>query len=167
MLNVKNSALEWDAVKDSGARSSFSTGSVRDTQANKGRPDLIPTSMLKRLSQHYANGAVKYGDNNWKKGQKLSQYYSSAMRHMWAIMDLDLSEDHYAAAIWNITAMIDHIDRIRSGDLPRELDDIGIIEAINKAAAHNKPKSTIETMQDMNKALEDTSRVIGKTRVRF
>jgi len=126
------SKLQWDKVVDSGTRTAFGTGSQRDTQRNKGRYDLIPTSMLHRLAQHYENGAVKYGDNNWQKGQPLHQYYNSAVRHLNAIRNVDLSEDHFAAVIWNIAAMIHHIDEMLDNKLPIELDSFGIIQAVKE-----------------------------------
>lgn len=133
MLRVKRSGksrLQWDKVQDSGTRTAFGTGSQRDTQEGKGRYDLIPTSVLHRLAVHYENGAAKYGDNNWQKGQSLAQYYNSAMRHLNAIKDADLSEDHFAAAIWNVAAMIHHIDAMIDGTLPIELDSFGIVAQV-------------------------------------
>ena len=133
-----NSRLQWDKVKDSGNRAAFTTGSQRDTQEGKGRFDLIPAAVLTRLAQHYENGALKYGDNNWQKGQPLQQYYNSAMRHLLAIGQADMSEDHFAAAIWNIAAMIHHIDAMLDGTLPKELDSFGILDAIADTEATQK-----------------------------
>lgn len=121
--------MQFNNVKDSGERQEFNTGSKRDTQDGKGRPDLIPIEPLRRLAKHYENGAKKYGDRNWEKGQPLSRYYASAMRHMWDYMEGDYSEDHLAAAAWNIFAIIATQERIIAGKLPRELDDIGAIQA--------------------------------------
>lgn len=126
------SRLHWNKVVDSGNRTAFGTGSQRDTQEGKGRYDLIPTSVLHRLAVHYENGAAKYGDNNWQKGQSLAQYYNSAMRHLNAIRDADLSEDHFAAALWNVAAMIHHIDAMLDGTLPQELDSFGIVDKIQQ-----------------------------------
>jgi len=69
---------ELDAVKDSGAREEFDTGSKRDTRKGRGRYGLITPIALKRLAQHYENGAAKYGDRNWEKGQPVSRYLGSA-----------------------------------------------------------------------------------------
>lgn len=121
--------MQFNNVKDSGERQEFDTGSKRDTQDGKGRPDLIPIESLRRLSKHYEHGAKKYGDRNWEKGQPLSRYYASAMRHMWDYMEGDYSEDHLAAAAWNIFSMIATQERIIAGKLPKELDDIGAIQA--------------------------------------
>lgn len=135
MLHVNREAkskLQWDKVKDSANKTAFGTGSMRDTQDNKGRYDLIPSSVLKRLAQHYENGARKYAERNWEKGQPLHQYYNSALRHLEAIKDADISEDHFAAAIWNVAAMIHHIDAMLVDDLPESLDSFGIVKAIKE-----------------------------------
>ncbi len=79
--NHPNNRKRYDSVKDSGERREFSTGSVRDVRKGKGRFDLIPPCALLLLAQHYENGAVKYGDRNWEKGQPLSSYVDSMLRH--------------------------------------------------------------------------------------
>ena len=122
--SITKNAHGFSAVKDSGSRESFSTGSVRDTADGKGRFDLIPALMLRRLAQHYENGAKKYGDNNWKLGQPLHRYLDSALRHYCAVVENDQGEDHAAAIIWNVTAYIWTRNEIENGRLPKELDDI-------------------------------------------
>ena len=101
----------WGCVKDSGEREQFDTGSRRDTRAGKGRFDLITPFMLLRLARHYENGAVKYGDRNWEKGQPSSRAMDSAMRHLNAFMinamlGQEQDEDHLSAAIWNLAVII-------------------------------------------------------------
>ncbi len=39
-------------IKDSGDRTKFGTGAVRDMHAGKGRMDLLPLSALIELSKH-------------------------------------------------------------------------------------------------------------------
>lgn len=111
-------------VKDSGKRQEFDTGSRRDTAEGKGRPDLIPTLLLERLGQHFENGARKYGDNNWQKGQPLSRYYASAFRHLLKVRDGKEDEDHLTAAIWNLQAIMWTLEEIREGRLPDSLLDL-------------------------------------------
>ncbi|MCH7994117.1 MAG: hypothetical protein IIB57_06700, partial [Planctomycetes bacterium] len=72
--------MKFDKVKDSGNRQKFQTGSVRDDNEGKPRYDLITPIGLHRLAMHYANGAKKYGDRNWEKGQPLNRYIESAER---------------------------------------------------------------------------------------
>jgi len=117
-------AKKFDKVKDSGKRQEFGTGSVRDTNIGKGRFDLMPPYALLRLAQHYENGAEKYGDRNWEKGQPLSRYVDSALRHMLKLLMGLEDEDHLSAAAWNILAVVETQMRIRLGLLPKELDDL-------------------------------------------
>ncbi len=116
-------SMDYTAVKDSGERQEFSTGSRRDTDTGKPRLDLIPPLWLRRLGTHLGNGAVKYGDSNWQKGQPLSRYYASGMRHMLAWFEGQEDEDHFAAAAWNTLAAMWTLEEIRAGRLPIELDD--------------------------------------------
>jgi dATP/dGTP diphosphohydrolase, N-terminal len=115
--------MEFDKVKDSGARQEFGTGSVRDTQKGKGRFDLIPTLPMRRLARHYENGAVKYGDRNWEKGQPLMRYLDSAERHLNMLKSGDLSEDHAAAIAWNVFGYMHTLAMIEAGKLPKTLDN--------------------------------------------
>jgi hypothetical protein len=112
-------------VKDSGHREKFSTGAQRDRQAGKGMPHLLPSHALIRLSQHFENGARKYGANNWRQGIPLSSFMDSAFRHWCAIRDSKKDEDHCAALMWNAACLIETIYMIEEGKLPKELDDIG------------------------------------------
>lgn len=114
----------FSEVKDSGVREEFSTGSRRDTQDGKGRFDLISPIALQRLAIHYQNGANKYGDRNWEKGQPLSRYISSALGHINKFMlGLD-DEDHLSAAAWNIFCVIHTEEMVVQGKLPLELVDL-------------------------------------------
>jgi len=116
--------MEFDEVKDSGERQEFETGSKRDTRDGKGRFDLIPPYALTRLARHYENGAKKYGDRNWEKGQPLARYLDSMIRHAYKFLGGSREEDHLAAVAWNALAYIETENRINQGILPKELDDI-------------------------------------------
>ena len=98
--------MNYNQVQDSGNRRTFSTGAVRDMLQGKGRFDLIPPTMLKRLAKHYENGAVKYNDRNWEQGIPISSLIDSAFRHLICYMQGGQEEDHLAAVIWNISAII-------------------------------------------------------------
>jgi len=115
---------EFTAVKDSGERRDFGTGSVRDVRTGKGRYDLLPAYPIKRIAQHFENGAAKYGDRNWQKGQPLSGYLDSGLRHTFSLLDGMTDEDHAAAAAWNLIAFIWTQREIAEGRLPAELDDM-------------------------------------------
>jgi len=114
----------FNKVFDSGKRQKFKTGSVRDTRDNKGRFDLITPIGLKRLAQHYENGAKKYGDRNWEKGQPVSRYIDSAIRHLYVYLGGSREEDHLAACAWNALAAIHTEEMVNRGKLPKELKDL-------------------------------------------
>lgn len=124
--------MNFHSVSDSGQREEFSTGSRRDTREGKGRFDLISTIALRRLARHYENGATKYGDRNWEKGQPLSRYLDSAMRHLIALLECQHDEDHASAVAWNAFAFIHTAERIEQGALPLELDDIGFTSQLDR-----------------------------------
>jgi len=114
---------KFTEVKDSGKRQVFKTGSMRDTPEGKGRFDLLPPYAILRLAQHFENGARKYGDRNWEKGQPLSRYLDSAIRHLFAYLGGSRVEDHLAAVAWNALAYIQTEYWILNGALPDDLDD--------------------------------------------
>lgn len=90
----------------------FVTGSVRDNAEGKGRWDLIPYYPLLRVAVHFENGAKKYGDRNWEKGQPLNEYLSSAMRHLMKFANGENGEDHLSACIWNCMAFVETENKI-------------------------------------------------------
>ena len=116
--------MKFKSVKDSGKRQDFKTGSKRDTNEGKPRYDLITPLALYRLAIHYANGAVKYGDRNWEKGQPLSRYIESAERHLQKLKLGCIDEDHESALTWNIMGYTHTKMMIEAGQLPKDLDDM-------------------------------------------
>jgi len=81
------------------------------------------TSAYKRLAVHYFNGAKKYQKNNWRRGQFVSRYYDSAMRHLWAAQEGNKDEDHKGALLWNLVAIVQTKLDVEKELLPKELDD--------------------------------------------
>lgn len=94
-------------IKDSGQRQEFSTGARRDTQAGKGRFDLLPMHALALLAKHFEAGAYKYGDNNWRKGIPLARYLDSAFRHLTQFAAGNRDEPHLVSALWNIACLLE------------------------------------------------------------
>ena len=133
---------QFDSVMSTGKEhQKFDSGSRRDSAQGKGRPDLLPVHALirtakvcdpevvpvhgiHRLSVHYENGAVKYGDRNWELGQPLSRYYSSMFRHLQKWVGGAREEDHLAAVVWNACAIMDHEERIKRDLLDSKWDDM-------------------------------------------
>ncbi|MGL2349658.1 dATP/dGTP diphosphohydrolase domain-containing protein [Helicobacter pylori] len=52
--------------------------------AYKSRVDLIPPSALLTIGHVLANGARKYGANNWRNGMDWSRLHGAALRHLLA-----------------------------------------------------------------------------------
>jgi hypothetical protein len=115
-----------DAVglPDSGARTEYVTGAVRDASAGKGHFHSIPPIALRKLAQRFEAGAKKYSKNNWMKGIALSHYSDSLTRHKLALEEGDTVEDHAGALIWNSVAMVWTMEEIAAGRLPAELNDL-------------------------------------------
>ena len=109
------SVMDNYKIEDSGERQEWSTGSRRDTQEGKPRFDLISVHGLRRLADHLAKGAEKYGERNWEKGQPISRFYASAFRHLIAWAEGEETEDHLAAVLFNIMAII-HMNEIYPGN---------------------------------------------------
>lgn len=110
-------------IKDSGRRQEFNTGSRRDTRDGKGRFDLLMPNAIFLIARQLEEGAKKYGDRNWEKGQPISRYLDSALRHLFKYMAGYTDERHDVAAAWNLLAMIETAHKIEAGKLPKELDD--------------------------------------------
>ena len=89
-------------IKDSGERTEFASGAVRDMHEGKGDMASIPWESVLRLSRHYENGARKYERWNYRKGINLSSYIDSACRHLAKYQCGEDSEDHLSAAAFNI-----------------------------------------------------------------
>ena len=111
-------------LPDSGKRSKFTTGAVRDASEGKGCPSLIPVAALRAVAKRFEDGATKYGRNNWQKGIPLSRYVDSLQRHLWQFMEGDTTEDHLGAIIWNAMCLTQTKKWIDMGKLPADLDDL-------------------------------------------
>ena len=89
-------------IKDSGERTVFPTGSVRDMHEGKGDMVSIPWESILRLSKHYENGAKKYQRWNFRKGIPISSFIDSACRHLAKYQCGMDDEDHLSAAAFNV-----------------------------------------------------------------
>lgn len=89
-------------IKDSGERTEFSTGAVRDMKRGVGRMDLLPWYGIIEVSKHCEEGAEKYGEHNVDKGIPLHSLCDSAARHLAKFIAGETDEDHLRAAAWNL-----------------------------------------------------------------
>lgn len=128
--SVGMKAMGFTEVKDSGARQSFDTGAVRDTQDGKPRIDAVlrwlPMEALMRVARHYQNGADKYDEDNYRKGIPASRCLSSAARHLFQYIKGDRSEDHLSAVVFNILCVI--LWEVEQRDDLLDTKDIGRLE---------------------------------------
>lgn len=92
-------------LKSSGEKRKFATGAVRDSANDKPRMELLPLDLLMDLSDWYAAGAAKYGDNNWLRGQPQSAIVGSMLRHLTKLLRGDTDERHDLALVWNAIAL--------------------------------------------------------------
>lgn len=85
-----------------------------DTGGQKGvkleRYDLIPAEPLRLLAEHFGKGALKYDENNWRKGYKWSWSFGAMMRHAWAFwrgedIDKETGTPHIIAVAWHAFAL--------------------------------------------------------------
>jgi len=111
-------------TKDSGQRQQFDTGSQRDLRKGKGRFDLLSPLAVRRLAGVMERGAEKYDERNWEKGQPLSRFLDSALRHIFDYLEGKRDEDHLSQAEWNLHGAVHTEEAIKRGLLPPELDDI-------------------------------------------
>jgi len=113
--------MSGETLKDSGKRAEFDTGSVRDTEDNKGRFDLLPFGGLLAAARQFQRGAAKYGADNWRLGQPVGRYIGSLVRHAILYREGYRDEPHLDAAVWNALALADTVRRIALGQLPETL----------------------------------------------
>jgi hypothetical protein len=96
----------------------FATGAVRGT-AIEGRYDLIPLVGLRRLAETCAEGARKYGENNWMRGIPSSNVINHALAHIANYLDGDRTEDHLAHAAWGLFVAMHNEERRPDVHFPR------------------------------------------------
>jgi hypothetical protein len=89
-------------IKDSGQRTEFATGAVRDMHTGKGRMDLLPWLAIIEVSKHCENGALKYGEHNVDKGLPVHSLMDSGLRHAAKFIEGKVDEPHLTAACWNL-----------------------------------------------------------------
>lgn len=90
------------SIKDSGERTSFDTGAVRDMHTGKGRFDLLPWHAIHDVAKHCEEGALKYGERNVDRGIPQHSFIDSAFRHLKKYWTGETDEPHLRAAAWNI-----------------------------------------------------------------
>ena len=70
------------------------------------RYDLIPHEGIKDVAETCREGALRYSDFNWEKGMPAHDLINHAIRHVYAYLSGDRSEDHLPHAAWGLLAAI-------------------------------------------------------------
>lgn len=96
-------------IKDSGERTRFETGAVRDLHVGKGRFDLLPWNAIHDVAKHCEEGALKYGERNVDKGIPQHSLIDSAFRHLAKYVAGHTDEDHLRAAAWNVLWALEQV----------------------------------------------------------
>ncbi|QFG08902.1 hypothetical protein PBI_MALAGASYROSE_54 [Mycobacterium phage MalagasyRose] len=70
------------------------------------RYDLIPAEPLRMLAEHYGRGALKYDDDNWRKGYDWRLSFAALNRHLWQHwagepIDEETGSPHLIAVAWH------------------------------------------------------------------
>src|SRR5258705_927516 len=93
----------------------FKTGAVRQTGvvgSKLARYDLLMETIgMRRLAATYGEGAIKYGDNNWKHGIPNSNLLNHTIAHLHSWSSGDRTEDHLAHAAWGLFAIMEFEER--------------------------------------------------------
>jgi hypothetical protein len=96
-------------TKDSGARTEFEGGGVRDTEDDKVDYSLAYDGpMFDRYAELMTRGAKKYEARNWMKFNDAAardRAYRSLNRHFRQYIRGDQDEDHAAAIIFNLNVL--------------------------------------------------------------
>jgi hypothetical protein len=103
-------------VKDSGKKFESPDGMVRDTSEGKPQftlmfPKGVPyeEQLMTRVADLYYKGGVKYGPRNWEKSsteESLAKHEDCLMRHVVKFLLGMEDEDHAAAVVWNVNAVL-------------------------------------------------------------
>ena len=135
--------MDEKEIKVTGTRV-FDSGAHRDPNETKGRYDLLSPLFLRRLAIHTQKGGVARGDRNWEAGMPMDAVLDSAIRHLYAFLEGDRSEDHLAAAAWNVMNLIHTEEQIDRGNFPKSL-----AEGLPDYTEKEKPLLTEEIVDDL------------------
>lgn len=132
-------------TKDSGERQDFNSGARRDISHGKTRPDLISAKARQRWGDLMGRGAEKYGARNWELGMPASRFLESAYRHLLNYELGDRDEDHLAAVLFNIGAMI-HFEGTEWDDINGETIVDDFFYDLLTSPSHEQPQPTMKAL---------------------
>ena len=94
-----------------GAKVQTEHGAIRESNAGRGRFDLLPYEALEAWAIWSELGAVKYGDRNWENGLSVKDCINRMCRHAAKAANGMTDEDHLAAVMWNAAVAITMMQR--------------------------------------------------------
>jgi len=115
----------------------YKTGSTRSAKVQGVPYWLVPWEGVRVIAQRFHEGRLKYGAQNWKKGQLRSDILDHAIEHLIRYANGDRSENHLGAVGWAVCTIaffdannieIDDTDRL--GDkkgVTAEPESMGVI----------------------------------------
>jgi hypothetical protein len=119
--NMRATSLKGLGMNFSGKAVEFTSGARREDKSDAPRPDLVSPFALMRLGKWMGLGAKKHGDRNWEKGLPFSSMLQAIWRHLLKWMMSWEDEDHLAAVLFNVQALMHFEDtkRMELDDLPK------------------------------------------------
>ena len=80
------------------------------------RFDLIPVWALEEIARVFGWGALKYDDDNWRRGYSWRLSFGAMMRHAWAFwrgedLDQESGLHHLAHAAWHCMVLMTYWKR--------------------------------------------------------
>lgn len=89
----------------------FETGAVRSNDRETVRYDLISPIGLRALAETYAEGAEKFGANNWENGMPVTDILNHVLAHVYDFLGGCRKEPHLAHAAWGLLAAIHSLEK--------------------------------------------------------
>jgi len=96
---------DWDGGDVGENKIIYKSGASRN-DIGKIRLDLIPPEALLELGEVFGEGAVRHGDENWKKGMPNSVVLNHMMRHLLLYMKGDRDEPHMGKVMFGCCVLI-------------------------------------------------------------
>ena len=96
---------DWDGEDVGENKIIYKSGASRN-DIGKIRLDLIPPEALLELGEVFGEGAIRHGDENWKKGMPNSVVINHMLRHLLLYMKGDRDEPHMGKVMFGCCVLI-------------------------------------------------------------
>jgi Domain of unknown function (DUF5664) len=91
----------------------YESGAVRSHLPE--RYDLVPALGIRAVAQTMAEGAVKYGEQNWQKGMPIGDTLNHVLAHVYKYLSGDRTESHLSHAAAGLLMAI-HLEESNGKD---------------------------------------------------